>query len=135
MATNTAGTTARQLPIQAVHYLRRNISFADGASNIYTVGIIPAGALILKPTSGIFVSTVYNAGTNNNLIIGTTSGGNELLTATAMTSTVFTAVNTTTGVFRVSVDTTIYATHALTGTAATTGAGVVVIAFIPNNDL
>jgi hypothetical protein len=40
MATNTAGTNARQLPWQAVHYLRKAITKAD-ATLVVKLGTIP----------------------------------------------------------------------------------------------
>jgi prepilin-type processing-associated H-X9-DG protein len=137
MATNTAGTVARQLPFQAIHYLRANISFADGASKVYTVGVIPAGSQILHTLSGVYVRTVYNAGTNNLLNIGTSDNDDLYGTIMSLTTETFVAIDeagSATDAWYITNDTTITASHALTGTAATTGAGQVVIAYIPNND-
>lgn len=133
MTTGTAGTAARLFHTQQVHYLRANVSYADGASKVYTLGTIPAGALILKPASGIHVTTVYNAGTNNLMNIGTAATDNLFGTVLSLTAANFIPLDETIGGYKVTVDTVITASHALTGTAATTGAGVVVIAFIPDN--
>ena len=54
MATNTAGTVARQFQSQQVHYLRRRISFAT--ANVETdLGYIPAGANVIG--GGVHVVT------------------------------------------------------------------------------
>lgn len=124
--------TARQFHQQMVHYLRANIAFGDGASNVYTLGTIPAGALILKPASGVHVTTVYNAGTNNLLNIGTSADDDLFGTVLSLTTATFVPLDEAIGGFKVTSDTIITASHALTGTAATTGAGVVVIAYIPD---
>ena len=124
---------ARQYHTQQVHYLRKSITFADDDVTV-TVGVIPAGAVILPAASGVIVTTVFNAGTANVLDIGTTADpdlyATDLALGTLGQVTLDEAVS-----FLVSADTTITATPALTGTAATTGAGEVVIAYIPDNDL
>ena len=68
MATNTAGTTARQLPFQAVHYLRCNLSETSPLTG--TIGILPAGAVILSAVSGAYVHVVFSGG-NPTVDIGT----------------------------------------------------------------
>jgi hypothetical protein len=97
------------------------------------LGTIPSGSLILKPASGIHVSTVYNAGTNNLMNIGTSADDDLFGTVLSLLTATFVPLDEAVGGFRVTADTVITASHALTGTAATTGAGVVVIAYIPDN--
>jgi hypothetical protein len=133
MATGTAATVARKYHSDQVHYLTKLISYADGASNVYTIGVIPAGALILKPASGVHVTTVYNSGTNNLLNIGTSADDDLFGTVLSLTAANFVPLDESIGGFYVTSDTTITASHALTGTAATTGAGVVVIAYVMAN--
>lgn len=54
MATNTAGTVARQFQSQQVHYLRKRITFAT--ANVETdLGYIPAGANVIG--GGVHVVT------------------------------------------------------------------------------
>lgn len=133
MATGTAATAARLLPFQAVHYLRKGITFSDNGVAV-TVGVIPAGALILKPASGVHVVTAFNAGSSNVLDIGTSGTADLFGTDLALGTTTFVPLDEAIGGYRVAADTTITATVALGGTAATTGDAEVVIAFIPDND-
>ena len=123
---------ARQFHTQQVHYLRKSIAFGDNGTAL-TVGVIPAGSVIIKPISGVSVSTVFNAGTTNTLNIGTTADDNLYATLLALGTTTFVALDESVSNV-VTEDTTITATVVLTGTAATTGAGEVVIAYIPDND-
>ena len=54
MATGTAGTVARQLYTQQVHYLRKRITFATATVET-DMGMIPAGATVIG--GGIHVIT------------------------------------------------------------------------------
>lgn len=137
MATNTAGTTARQTHLQVVHYLRKAITKANAATTV-TVGIIPAGAIIMHPISGVYVTEVFNAGTNNRLDIGasTDSGTNNFGTLLALTALGIVPLDEGTALSpKVTVDTTIQAYVDVTGTTATTGAATIVIAYVLDNDL
>jgi hypothetical protein len=138
MATGTAATTARQLATQQIHYLRCGLSFADnGLAKI--VGIIPANSQIVNLTSGVYVREVFNAGTSNVLDIGTSADDDLYATDLALGTKAFVAIDeaataTNVNTWYVTVDTTITATVALSGTAATTGLAEVIIAYIPDND-
>ena len=129
MPTNTAGSTARDYGKQLVHYLRLNVVFGDSGV-AKTVGVLPAGAQIIKPMSGVAVNTVFNAGSTNVIDIGTAADddffGTDLALGTAAFVPLDEAVN-----YVVAADTTIVATVALSGTAATTGSAEVVICYIP----
>ncbi len=133
MATGTPGSTARQFSLQAVHYLRKKITFADDGKTV-DVGTIPAGALILKPLSGVMVATAFNGGTTNTLDIGpsTDSGTDLWATALALGTTTFVPIDEAVSNL-VSVDTKVQAKVVSTA-GATAGEGYIVIAFIPNND-
>lgn len=138
MATGTAGTTARQYATQQIHYLRCGVTYSDNGL-VKTVGIIPAGSQIINAISGVFVRTAFNAGTSNVIDVGTSADGDLYATDIALGTVAFVAIDeaaTATGVnaWHVTADTTITATVALSGTAATAGAAEVVIAFIPDND-
>ena len=134
MTTGTAGTAARQLPQQLIHFLRKSISYADGASKVYTIGTIPAGSLILKDMSGVHVTTAYNSGTNKLMHIGV-SGNTDLFgTSLSVATATFVPCDEAIGGYLVDADTVIQAEMALTGTAASAGAGEVVICYIPDTD-
>lgn len=126
------GVPARNAGYQNVQYLREDITFADnGVAKV--IGRIPANSLILKPISGMQVTTVFNAGTNNYVDIGTTADDDLFGTDLSGAALAFVPLDEAIGGFLVAADTTITATVGLTGTAATTGAATVVIAFLPPN--
>jgi hypothetical protein len=117
-----------------VHYLRKDFTFADDGLEL-KVGTIPAGSLIIKPMSGVFVSTVFNAGTTNVLDIGTNSpvdNDDILATDLALGTLAFVPLDEAVGDFYCAAETDITATVDLTGSAASTGRGHVVIAYIPS---
>jgi hypothetical protein len=119
---------------QQVHYLRKGITFADDGTTV-DVGTIPAGSMVLKPLSGVLVTTVFNAGSTNVLDVGpsTDSGTDLWATDLALGALAFVPLDEAV-TFLVSVDTYVQAAVDLTGTAATTGAAEIVICYIPDND-
>lgn len=130
MATGVQGTTARRNYTQQTGYLKKEISYADGATAVITVGIIPAGAVVLR--GGVVVTTAFNAASGNVLDIGTVADDDGFATDLALgTIGVINADEmATSNDAYVTTDTTIIATLALTGTAATAGAGFVWIEYI-----
>jgi hypothetical protein len=125
---------AREFHTQQIHYLRKSIAYNSTFPVI--VGVIPAGATIVKPISGIQVNTAFNAATTNVLDIGESSPtdnddlyGTDMALGTATFVPIDEAVNLT-----VAANTVITCTYAQTGAAATGGAGEVIIAYIPDND-
>lgn len=83
MATNDANQPklGRQLSLQVVHTLRKNIAFDDPSLG-GEVGILPAGAIIL--TGAVYVSEAFDAGT---LDVGAaTVGDDEYASALALNS-------------------------------------------------
>lgn len=122
-------TPARKTYNQQIHYLRKNVTFADNGTAV-TVGVIPNGAQIVKPISGVAVSTAFDAGTTNTLNIGTSADDNLYATLLAVGATTFVPLDEAVSNL-VAADTTITATVVLTGTAATAGSAEVVIAYIP----
>lgn len=131
MATNTAGSTARDFSKQMVHYLRKTITFEDGE---VTVGVVPSGALILKAQSSVNVTTAFNAGTTNTVHVGTSADNDAFATALAGGSIAQVAFDEFSAENLVSSDTTITATYNQSGTAPTAGSAEVIVAFIPDND-
>ena len=134
MTTGTAGTTARQYSQQMIHYLRKGITYADDGTTV-DVGTIPAGSLILKPLSGVYVNTAFNGATTNTLDIGpsTDSGTNLWGTLLALGSIAMVPLDEAVAM-SVSVDTLVQAAVVST-TGASAGSAEIVIAFIPDNDL
>lgn len=132
MATGTAGTAARDYQMQMIHYLRKTITYADNGSTV-TIGTIPAGAVLVKPISGVAVSVAFNGNTTNTLDIGpsTDSGTNLWMTVGALGSIAFVPLDeAVTNV--VSVDTVVQA--AVVSTAgASAGSAEIIIAYIPDN--
>lgn len=136
MATGTAGTNARQFHTQQIHYLRKSLTETGTTANqseTFTVGIIPAGSTILKPLSGVNVDVAYTAATNKLINIGTTATPNLYGTLLSVASIAFVPLDEAVAM-TVSADTTITATHALSGAAGSAGRAEVVIAYIPDND-
>jgi hypothetical protein len=134
MATGTAGSTARQYETQQVHYLRKSFTFADDGLTL-TVGTIPAGSVLLKPVSGVSITTAFNAGTTNVADMGpsTDSGTDLWATDLALGTLGFVPLDEAVSLLVADV-TTVQIAVDLTGTAATTGAGEVIICYIPDND-
>ena len=132
MATNTAGTTARDYGVQMVHYLRKGITFADIGTSV-VVGTLPAGALVLKPLSGAYIVTGFN-GTTPTLDIGPTSDSGHDLWASGISHATagFIVCDEATNSYRVSVDTEV--TADLNATDDTAGDAEIVIAYVCDND-
>lgn len=120
---------ARDVFEHVIHYIAAAFVFGDNGK-VITIGTIPAGAQILKALSGVTVNTVFNAGTSNVLDVGTTADDDLYGTDLALGTAAFVPLDEVVS-YRVTSDTTFTATVALGGTAATTGAGVVQIAYLP----
>ncbi len=137
MPTNVPGTTARQYHQQQVHYIRRTVNFNDpGIAGGVPIGILPAGATIID--AQVVVTTAFNAATTNNLLVGTTAGGNDIIAtgdSAAGTTGLKRLASATIGVNAVrAADTTLFAAYTQSGTAATAGRAVICIEFVPNLD-
>lgn len=130
MATGTAGTTARLFPTQQIHYLRKDITYADAGDTV-TVGVLPAGALILKAISGVHVSTAFSGGSAYTLDVGysTDSGTNNLGTLLTLAAVGFVILDETVTDMYLTADRTIQALVTSDGTA---GVAQIIIAYIPN---
>ena len=139
MATNTMGTTARRYAQQQVHYLRAPIDWTIGNEGEVVVGIVPKGAIVTG--GGLHVDTEFNAGTTNTVDVGYAEHGDVsadddgLATALAAGSLGFKALDeldeATNREFQE--DCEIIATLNMTGTAATEGAGTVIIQYVVDN--
>lgn len=122
----------RQYHHQLVHFMRKAFVFGNNGS-VLTVGTLPAGAIIQKASSGLYVQTVFNAGTNNFADLGNTTTADLYGTDLSLLATTFVPMDEAVG-YLVAADIDIILTLQLSGTAATTGAGVAVVTFIPNID-
>ena len=128
-----ANESAKRYYQDMVHFLRKDFTFADDGLTL-TVGVIPAGSVVLKPLSGVNVSTVFNAGSTNVADWGpsTDSGTDLWATDLALGTLGFVPLDEAVS-FLVTVDTTVQIAIDLTGTAATTGEGQAIVAYIPPN--
>lgn len=136
MATNTAGDAGREHHLQMVHYLRKTIT-KDDAGTTVTVGVLPAGALVLPAISGVYVTTAFTGDTTNTVDIGITGSLEKYASDLALG---------TLGHIELDVITDASANSSLTTAAETILAGVVstanpgagsaeiIIAYIPDND-
>ncbi len=130
----------REYHHQMVHYMRKGFTFADDGSEL-DVGTLPAGAVIIQPMSGIFVHTVFNAGTGNVADVGTNGGAtgadddpDEFAADLALGTVAFVPLDVASANYRPAVDTNITVSVDLTGTAATTGDAECIICYVLDND-
>lgn len=136
MATETAGSTARQYTSQQVHYLRADITMAEvdvSGGVTRTIGIIPAGSVILQPCSGVAVHVAFDDTTVVCIGASTDSGYNNWATNMVTTALGFVPIDEVVS-HKVIVDTTIIATFIPAGSSVTVGAASVIICYIPPND-
>ena len=134
MPTNTAGTAAREYVTHQVHYLSKDFTFANQTA--VSLGFVPAGATVIR--CGVVVSTLFDAGTNDFVDIGTIADPDglaaDLNVATAGVK-IDTTIATSDDVGPYAVDTEIIATYGPTGTAPTAGVGRAWVEYILNDDL
>jgi hypothetical protein len=132
MATGTAGTNARELPFQAVHYLRKTVTYASENTQI-KVGTVPAGSVILYPLTGLHVVTAFNDTGTDTYDLGTLESATLFASAVAI-SAGFQAIDENVAGLRVSSDTDIYFRYNGENNNADAGEGEMLVAFIPDND-
>lgn len=130
MATGTAGSAARDYQMQVIHYIRKDITYADHGSTL-TIGTIPAGAQIIKAISGVYVNVAFNAVGADTLDIGPSTDIGTDLWATALDCSLIGFVPLDEAVTLVVSSDTIVQCD-LTSSGSTAGTGVVVIAYIPS---
>lgn len=122
---------ARNDLYQCIQYIRKDVVFGDNGK-VIQVGTLPAHAVILKAVSGVNVSTVFNAATGNVVKIGTPADDDLFATDLALGTVGLIPLDEAVSEY-VAVDTEITATVTLTGTAATTGVGQIIIAYCTRN--
>jgi len=124
--------SARDIGYQLTQVISRPIAFSDGASAVVTIGKLPAKAVVIN--AGVVVTTAFNAGSGNVLDIGTAADDDGFATDLALgTIGRIPADELATSNDLYSTDeVTVTATLALTGTAATAGAGIVFVEYFVN---
>lgn len=132
MATGTAGKAARRYPTHQTHHLAIEITKDNFASR--KMGTLPAGAAIVR--AGAVVSEAFNAGTTNTFQIGSTSGGSEIVSsAVSLAAAAIPAGTIVFAAAKPAVDTDIYFTSGITGTAPTTGKATIFLEyFVPDGN-
>lgn len=127
-------TPAREYTTQQLHYLRKGITFADLDTTV-TLGVLPAGAIV--DNAYVIVSTAFDSGTSDVLDIGTSGDGDGFATDLGLQTAGKIAADelaTSDDLGPYASDTTLQATLVAAGTAATAGAGEIVVTFLPDND-
>lgn len=137
MATNTAGTNAREYPQQMVHYLRRTVNYnTAGVATGVSLGTLPAGAQVLK--NNVIVKTAFN-GSSGTLTVGTNSTDYNNVHS-GMTQTQMAATQNyvgTAGAVGVTLtqDAEVFVKFVAGATTApTAGSAIVVLSYVPDND-
>jgi hypothetical protein len=134
MATNTAGSTARELPFQLIHYLRKRITFADNGRTVVFNNPLPAGAVILKPISGVQVNVAFDGNATNTVSVGpSTDSGTDLWATSLALGTIGFVPFDELVTLRMASDT-LPAALVTSTAAATVGDAELIIAYLPNND-
>jgi len=127
-----AAYQATEFSAPVVHYLRRNVSEADEGGGALTVGVLPAGAIVVG--AGIIVATAFN-GTSPIVQIGTSGDADGFATNLALGTAgniVWDELATSNDLYSTS-EVTVTTTVTATGNDSTAGYGVVYVSFIPNN--
>lgn len=138
MATNTAGTSARQDPRNVTNTLKLTVNFGDTgiSTGIAMANFLPQGAFITNVM--VEIVTAFNAATTNTLTVGTNSTAYNNLMSSADgagngSASLGTQVIVPTRGFGRSItaaaDIQPFVKYAQTGTAATTGQAIVVIEY------
>lgn len=136
MPTNTAGSTARNYHKQLVHYLRKQVTFAD-EGDVVDVGTIPANAIVIG--GGVMITTAFNDAATIDVGFrggSTTDDPNGYATALVGTAVGFKALDelaATTNIMQTSPAIVTASVNDGTG-AVSAGVAEVVITFVLDND-
>ncbi len=139
MATGTPGSSARQNSTQQVHYLRFAVNYSDnGLASGAGKQWLPKGAIVTS--TSVYIGAAFNAATTNVVTVGTNATYDNIVAATDVDESGVTPLTngikpTGTALGPLAVDAQVFVKYAQTGTPATAGSAVVVIHYIPNNDL
>lgn len=137
MATGTAGSTARRTHLQVVETICIDVNFNDAgiASGVNSGKVLPAGAIIVG--SDVFITTTFNAQTTNVLTAGTngTTATNIVAAGDVDETTYGLTKNispTAAALGKLASDLPIWVKYTQTGTAATQGAGTIIVKYVAN---
>lgn len=135
MATGTAGTVARQYHTAQVHYLRKQITYADYGTTV-NIGVIPANSVVIG--GGVMITTAFNSSGTDLLDVGFVGGTTDAdgyatdLTLAAVGFIALDELAATTNIMQ-TVDTTVTCAPAQSVADATAGVAEVIILYIPPN--
>jgi len=115
-----------------VHALRKDVAYTVTSGTQYKIGTLPKGAVVIGTTVG--VTTAFNAGSTNVLIVGT-SGDDDALVASGGVDETAVAVTrvapaTLAGNLASAADTDLYVKYTQSGTAGSAGAAWVVVEYV-----
>ena len=131
--------TGKQYHQDLVHFLRADVVFGDDDTAV-SLGWLPSGATVID--GGVVVTTAFNAGTGNVMDLGFRNAGDgtaddvdEFATDLALGTAGKIAADelATAADVHFPSGAEIVATPALTGTAATAGAGIAYVTYIVTN--
>ncbi|SFG64986.1 hypothetical protein [Methylobacterium gossipiicola] len=133
MATNVTPSKppSRSLLHGQVGEIRARVRFDDNlATGMPMKNAFPAGAIITRTT--VIVSQAFNAGTTNPLVVGSTPGGNDLVSATdsAAQTVGVKRPDTATALAQLPAETVPYVSYVPTGTAPTAGVADIVFEYV-----
>lgn len=125
---------ARQTHLQVIHSIRAAVAWNDTALTAgKRIGTIPKGCRITS--AHLIVETAFNAGTTNPISAGITALGTDFFSASAGQTPAFntTTMTNTISVLASAADQDIFVSYVPTGTAATAGAGTLIVNYVPDN--
>ncbi len=106
------------------------VSYTNAGSPV-TIGVIPAGATIVKSASGAHVTTAFNSTGTDLLDIGIDSNDDLFATDLDVSTVGFKPLDEDIAGYKLAVDTTITATYAQGVANSSAGTAVVFIVYIP----
>ncbi|MCK1277679.1 hypothetical protein IVB46_20930 [Bradyrhizobium sp. 61] len=139
MATGIVASTARQSAEQQVHYLRFTVNFNDaGIATGNGKQWLPKGAVLIG--TDVNIVTAFNAATTNVLSVGIEASTYANIVTSAQTVSGTTGLKqnlapTGTALVPLAADSQVFALYTQTGTAASAGQAVIIVKYIPNNDI
>ena len=136
MATNVAGTTAREPNHALVCWEGVAIDFSTFVAGFQVqIGTLPKGSRLLRVTA--IVSVIFNAGTNNGISLGSAAGGAQFIAAETTSLTVL-GIRPALGGYTLvasaaefmTVDTPLWLNANISGAAATTGHADIIAEYV-----
>lgn len=121
---------ARKYHTYQTHYLLADVAFnTPGISAGVQIGSLPAGAMVVG--TQVVVDTAFDAETTNDLTVGTTPTGTDIVTAgTAAAGTAGAKESSAGNALNLAADTPVYVRYSQSGAAATAGKARIGIQFL-----